>query len=178
MPYFMVCAVDRGICKVSRFLRTVDRGRTGRGLHPAEYFFKQQPGKEPDRGIVKPYHAVNVPPCLTVVPRAHIALFQQTSGDELPEKNDAGIDAPPKKRPFLSNPTGDRSQKSGHPINGKHPDGGMAYQLHLPPLKGFEARPEDFQAPADKSAENKFIFHRDSMRRKGGRNSIEIRRRM
>ena len=73
MPYFMVRSVDRGTRKASRFLQAVDRSRAGRGLHPAEYFFKQQPGKEPDRGIVKTYHAVNVPPCLTVVPRAHIS---------------------------------------------------------------------------------------------------------
>jgi hypothetical protein len=45
-------------------------------------------------------------------------------------------------------------------------------------LKGFEACPEDFQAPADKSAEDKFIFHVDSMRQKPGRNSIEIKRRV
>lgn len=143
-------------------------------LHAPEYFFIQQAGKEPDRRIVKAYHTVNVPSCLTVVPGAHIAFFQQTSGDEFSKENGAGIDAPPKKRPFLLNPAGDGSQESGHSVDGKHPDGGTAFQLHLSPLEGFEACPEDFQAPADESAEDKFVLHRDSMRRNAGRNSIEI----
>ena len=103
------------------------------------------------------------PACLAVIPGTHITFFQQTSGDEFREKNGTGIDAPPKQRPFFSNPAGDGSQKSGHSIDGKHPDRGVTYELHLSPLKGFEARPEDFQAPADKSAEDKFIFHVGSM---------------
>lgn len=128
-------------------------------LHPPEQLFVEQSGEEPHRGIVQTDDAVNVPACLTVIPGAHITFFQQTSGDEFRKENGTGVDAPPKQRPFFSNPTGDGGQKSGHPIDGEHPDGGLAYELHLPPLKGFEARPEDFQAPANKSAEDKFVFH-------------------
>ncbi len=145
---------------------------------PPEDFFIKQSGEKPHRSIIQTDHTVNVPACLAVIPRAHITFFQQTSGDEFPKENGAGIDAPPKQRPFFLNPTGDRSQKSSHSVDGEHPDRGMAYELHLPPLKGFEACPEDFQAPADKSAEDKFIFHVDSMRQKPGRNSIEIKRRV
>lgn len=144
-------------------------------LHSPEELLIQQSGKKPYRSIVQTDHTVNVPACLAVIPGAHITFFQQTSGDEFREENGTGIDAPPKQRPFFSNPTGDRSQKSGHSIDGKHPDRGVAYELHLSPLKGFEARPEDFQAPADKSAEDKFIFHVGSMCENAKRNSIEIK---
>lgn len=132
-------------------------------LEPPEDFFVEQSGKEPYRGIVQTDDAVNVPACLAVIPGAHITFFQQTSGDEFRKENGTGVDAPPKQRSFFSNPTGDGRKKGGHSVDRKHPDGGLAYKLHLPPLKGFEARPEDFQAPADKSAEDKFVFHGSSI---------------
>lgn len=132
-------------------------------LEAFKYFFKEKSCEEPDGSVVQPDDASDIPAGLTVVPGTHIAFFEQTSGDEFCEKYGAGVDAPPKQRPFILNPMGDRRQKSSHSVNGEHPDGRAAFQFHLSPLKGFEACPEDFQTPASESAENKFIFHGVSM---------------
>lgn len=138
-------------------------GNFARILNALEHFLIEESGQKPDGSVVQADDAADVKAGLAVIPGTHITFFEQTSGDEFCEKYGTGVDAPPKQRPFISNPVRDGREKSGHSIDGKHPDGRAAFQLHLPPLKGFEACPEDFQTPAHESAKDKFIFHAGSM---------------
>ena len=127
----------------------------------------QKSGQEARGSIVQADDAVDVPACPAVVPGAHIPFFQKASGEVFGNKNRAGIDSAAHPEAFFAQQAGDGGKKSCHSIDGKHPYGRVSLQLHLPPLKRFQAGPENLQAPANQSAEDKLVLHHNgSMCRK------------
>lgn len=112
----------------------------------------QKPGQKPDRRIIETNHAVDIPAGLAVIPGAHIPCFQQASGYEFHQENGTGIKGASQPDTSILQPPGKGTNKSSHAVDRKHPDGGMALQLHLSSLKGLQTGPENFQTPADESA--------------------------
>ena len=158
---------ERASASALRFLR-LGRNSFQRFRFSVQNPLIQKACQEPYRRIVQPDHALNIPARPAVVPGTHAALLQQAAGYIFCEKDSSRVDGSAHPEAFFPEQSGDRRQKGCHPVNGKHPDGGMAFQLHLPPLKRFEAGPEDFQTPACKTAYNKSVFHHtESMRGKG-----------
>lgn len=119
----------------------------------------EESGQKPDRRVVQPYDPFYIETGMTVIPGADAPFFQKYAAQILCQENPTRIDAAPHPDALFPEQPGNGREQKGHPVNGKHPDGGMPHQFQLPPLQGLQAGPENFQTPAQKSAKNKSFFH-------------------
>lgn len=122
-------------------------------------FFIEKSRKKPEGREVQADDAVNIPFGVTVIPGTAALFFEPFSADKFSEKDSGCIEAATEKNVFLTKKAGERTDKGGAAIDGKHPEGGTACQCFFMSAKGTKSGPEDFQAPADDAALNKFVLH-------------------
>ncbi len=73
---------------------------SGSSLELLQKLFKEQPGAEPERGVIKPYDAFQIEFRAAVVPRAEMAFFQKEPGGKFAKEDQRGVDTAPEQRIF------------------------------------------------------------------------------
>lgn len=89
--------------------------------------------------------------------------FQGKAAAKFAEENKQGVDASPEEKGTFGKQAVNRRDKTGHSVNRKHPDGGVAGQCKVFFVKGMKTGKQDFEAPSQSAAHDKFFFHRKSM---------------
>ena len=121
---------------------------------------------KPAGGIVEPDEFSQIPAGALIVPGTELAAVQPHTGEKLTDEDQAGVGESPKQQGTVFEQAADRSEQGGHTVDGKHPDGGDAGQLIVPPAESVKGCEGDFQKPPQQSTVDKVVqkvFHSHSM---------------
>lgn len=99
----------------------------------------------------------DIPAAAAVVPGTETLFFQKVAREVFCGKDQAHIsEASDPKGPFPQQPA-QRGKDGCASIDGEHPDGGCAFERHIPPAERIQGGEQDLHAPAGKAAFYKIL---------------------
>ena len=124
---------------------------------PTKKPFEDKARKYPKRIIVESHNAFDIKKTVTVVPWTYMKKTQNTAAYKFSDHDRRSVEESAQKyRPMFDFDV-DRTDKGGHTIDRKHPDGGSAEKPCISAQESTEGCKEYFHAPAGQSAEYKFL---------------------
>lgn len=83
--------------------------------------FKQKTGDKPDRRIVQPDHAGQVPAGMFIVPGTQFSPVEPYAGGKFTGKDQSCVNKTADRQAAVSHKPADGGQEGGHSVYGKHP---------------------------------------------------------
>lgn len=127
-----------------------------------KYFLEKKACHKPDGEIVQTDDSLVMKGRVAVIPGTHMEIFENASAGKFRKINAGSIEKTPdsngKSSDFLVN----RRNEGGAAINRKHKEGAFAHHGGFSGKKGMASGPENFQAPAQGTAQEKIMFHSEN----------------
>ena len=124
---------------------------------PTKKPFEDKARKYPKRIIVESHNAFNIKKAIAVIPWTYAEKAQYAATYKLSDHDRCTVEESTQEYRPMFDFIVDRTDKGGHSVDGKHPDGSSAEKSCISVKEGFEGCEEYFHAPAGQSAEHKFL---------------------